>query len=207
MHFEFYTRLAVNTLPGNEQRVLVIGPMLSGGTATPLNAVSVYSEDEADLYFGAGSLAAAMARAAINANSYLQLDVIGIADSGAGKAATGAVTVSGTAISSGTLSVWVAGEQVTVDVETGDEPSKIIPALVEAMTQTPSLLVTGEYKSETSQLTVTTRTKGAWGNDITLSASTTAGGLTVNATPMANGEMDPDIQPHWMQFRRRSQHS
>ncbi len=80
---------------------------------------------------------------AINANSYLQLDVIGIADSGAGKAATGAVTVSGTATSSGTLSVWVAGEQVTVDVETGDEPSKIIPALVEAMTQTPSLLVTG----------------------------------------------------------------
>ncbi len=52
VHFEFYTRLAVNTLPGNEQRVLVIGPMLSGGTATPLNAVSVYSEDEADLYFG-----------------------------------------------------------------------------------------------------------------------------------------------------------
>ncbi|EHY2066434.1 phage tail sheath C-terminal domain-containing protein [Escherichia coli] len=195
VHFEFNTRLAVNTLPGNEQRVLVIGPMLSGGTATPLNAVSVYSEDEADLYFGAGSLAAAMARAAINANSYLQLDVIGIADSGAGKAATGAVTVNGTAISSGTLSVWVAGEQVTVDVETGDEPSKIIPALVEAMAQTPSLLVTGEYKSETSQLTVTTRTKGAWGNDITLSASTTAGGLTVSATPMANGEMDPDIQP------------
>ena len=113
VHFEFNTRLAVNTLPGNEQRVLVIGPMLSGGTATPLNAVSVYSEDEADLYFGAGSLAAAMARAAINANSYLQLDVIGIADSGAGKAATGAVTVNGTAISSGTLSVWVAGEQVT----------------------------------------------------------------------------------------------
>ncbi|EFH9017212.1 phage tail protein, partial [Escherichia coli] len=73
--------------------------------------------------------------------------------------------------------------------------SKIIPALVEAMTQTPSLLVTGEYQSEASQLTVTTRTKGAWGNDITLSASTTAGGLTVSATPMANGEMDPDIQP------------
>ncbi|MGT4977134.1 phage tail sheath subtilisin-like domain-containing protein, partial [Escherichia coli] len=58
-----------------------------------------------------------------------------------------------------------------------------------------SLLVTGEYQSEASQLTVTTRTKGAWGNDITLSASTTAGGLTVSATPMANGEMDPDIQP------------
>lgn len=195
VHFEFNTRLAVNTLPGNEQRVLVIGPMLPDGTATPLNAVSVYSEDEADLYFGAGSLAAAMARAAINANSYLQLDVIGIADGGAGKAATGAVKVTGTATSSGTLSVWIAGEQIAINVDVGDEPSKIIPALVTVMTQTPSLLVTGEYKSDTSQLTVTARTKGTWGNDITLSVSTTATGLVVATTPMASGEMDPDIQP------------
>ncbi|EJS6356057.1 phage tail protein, partial [Escherichia coli] len=148
-----------------------------------------YSEDEADLYFGAGSLAAAMARAAINANSYLQLDVIGIADGGAGKAATGAVKVTGTATSSGTLSVWIAGEQIAINVDVGDEPSKIIPALVTAMTQTPSLLVTGEYKSDTSQLTVTARTKGTWGNDITLSVSTTATGLVVATTPMASGEM------------------
>ncbi|STJ90100.1 tail sheath protein [Escherichia coli] len=81
----------------------------------------MYSEDEADLYFGAGSLAAAMARAAINANSYLQLDVIGIADGGAGKAATGAVKVTGTATSSGTLSVWIAGEQIAINVDVGDE--------------------------------------------------------------------------------------
>ncbi|MCZ5321906.1 hypothetical protein O5699_04190 [Escherichia coli] len=99
----------------------------------------------------------------INANSYLQLDVIGIADGGAGKAATGAVKVTGTATSSGTLSVWIAGEQIAINVDVGDEPSKIIPALVTAMTQTPSLLVTGEYKSDTSQLTVTARTKGTWG--------------------------------------------
>ncbi|HAX5100551.1 TPA: phage tail protein [Escherichia coli] len=195
VYFEFNTRLAVNTLPGNEQRVLVIGPMLPDGTATPLDAVSVYSEAEADLYFGAGSLAAAMARAAINANSYLQLDVIGIADNGTGQAASGAVNISGTATSSGTLSVWIAGEQISVDVETGDEPSAIIPALVEVMTQTPSLLVTGEYKSESSQLALKARTEGAWGNDITLSVTTTADGLSVSTTSMADGEMDPDIQP------------
>ncbi|EBZ2216964.1 phage tail protein [Salmonella enterica subsp. enterica serovar Montevideo] len=195
VHFEFNTRLAVNTLPGNAQRVLVIGPMLSTGTAAPLNAVSVYSEDEADLYFGAGSLAACMARAAINANSHLQLDVIGITDGGSGRAASGAVRVDGTATSSGTLSVWIAGEQVSVNVETGDDHARIIPALVKTMEQTPSLLVSGEYKSETSQLILTARTKGAWGNGITLSASTTAAGLTLAPTPMVNGEMDPDIQP------------
>lgn len=42
---------------------------------------------------------------------------------------------------------------------------------------------------------MTARTKGTWGNDITLSVSTTATGLVVATTPMASGEMDPDIQP------------
>ncbi|NUH52711.1 phage tail sheath subtilisin-like domain-containing protein [Citrobacter portucalensis] len=195
VHFEFSTRLAVGTLPGNTQRVLVIGPMLATGTATPLNAVSVFSEDEAARYFGAGSLAANMAAAAMKANDYLQLDVIGIPDGTSGQPATGAVKVDGQASSSGTLSVRIAGETVTINVEAGDEPAKIIPSLVKAMEQQPALLVSGEYKAEGAQLALTARTKGEWGNGITLSASTTASGLTLTPTPMANGELDPDIQP------------
>lgn len=195
VHFEFNTRLAVNTLPGNPQRVLVIGPMLSSGTATPLNAVSVFSEDEAALYFGAGSLAANMASAAIAANDYLQLDVIGLPDSGAGKVATGAIKVEGTATRSGTLSVCIAGAQVVINVEAGDTPEKIIPALVTALEQQPSLLVSGQYQSESSQLALSANTKGEWGNGITLSANTSVTGLTLTITPMANGETDPDIQP------------
>ncbi|HBC0038453.1 TPA: phage tail sheath subtilisin-like domain-containing protein [Salmonella enterica] len=194
VHFEFNTRLAVNTLPGNEQRVLVIGPMLSTGTATPLNAVSVYSEDEVDLLFGAGSLVACMARAAMNANEYLQLDAIGIPD-GSGQAATGSVKVDGQATSSGTLTVRIAGETVSVNIEAGDDASTIIPALVKAMEQQPSLLVSGQYNDTAKQLALAARTKGEWGNGITLSCGTTASGLTLTPTPMTNGETDPDIQP------------
>lgn len=195
VHFEFNTRLAVNTLPGNEQRVLVIGPMLSTGTATPLNAVSVYSEDEVDLLFGAGSLVACMARAAMNANDYLQLDVIGIPDGASGQAATGSVKVDGQATSSGTLTVRIAGETVSVNVEAGDDASTIIPALVKAMEQQPSLLVSAQYNDAAKQLALAARTKGEWGNGITLFSSTTASGLTLTPTPMTNGETDPDIQP------------
>ncbi|MEB0964963.1 phage tail sheath C-terminal domain-containing protein [Citrobacter braakii] len=195
VHFEFNTRLAVNTLPGNEQRVLVIGPMLSTGTATPLNAVSVFSEDEVDLLFGAGSLVACMARAAMNANDYLQLDVIGIPDGASGQAATGSVKVDGQATSSGTLTVRIAGETVSVNVEAGDDASTIIPALVKAMEQQPSLLVSAQYNDAAKQLALAARTKGEWGNGITLLSSTTASGLTLTPTPMTNGETDPDIQP------------
>lgn len=195
VHFEFNTRLAVNTLPGNSQRVLVIGPMLSTGTATPLNAVSVFSEAEAALYFGAGSLAANMATAAMKANDYLQLDVIGIPDGASGQAATGSVKVDGQATSSGTLTVRIAGETISVNVEVGDDASTIIPALVKAMEQQPSLLVSAQYNDAAKQLALAARTKGEWGNGITLFSSTTASGLTLTPTPMTNGEMDPDIQP------------
>lgn len=195
VYIEFNTRLAVNTLPGNPQRVLVIGPMLSTGTADPLTAVSVFSDDEAASYFGAGSLAASMAAAAIKANSYLQLDVIGIEDGDTGVKAGGSITIKGTATKTGTLSVWIAGTQVAINVESGDKPETIIPALVAAMQQVPELLVTGAYDTENSQLTVACRTYGEWGNGITLKASTTTTGLTLTVVPMAGGEMDPDIQP------------
>lgn len=195
VYIEFNTRLAVNTLPGNPQRVLVIGPMLSNGTADPLTAVSVFSDDEAASYFGAGSLAASMAAAAIKANSYLQLNVIGIEDGDAGVKAGGAIAIQGTATRTGTLSVWIAGTQVAINVESGDKPETIIPALVAAMQKVPELLVTGAYDTEKSQLTVACRSNGEWGNGITLKASTTSTGLTLTVTPMAGGEMDPDIQP------------
>lgn len=195
VYIEFNTRLAVNTLPGNPQRVLVIGPMLSTGTADPLTAVSVFSDDEAATCFGAGSLAASMAAAAIKANSYLQLDVIGIEDGDAGVKAGGAIAIQGTATRTGTLSVWIAGTQVAINVESGDKPETIIPALVAAMQKVPELLVTGAYDTENSQLTVACRSNGEWGNGITLKASTTSTGLTLTVTPMAGGEMDPDIQP------------
>ncbi|PPA30465.1 phage tail protein [Aeromonas jandaei] len=195
VYIEFNTRLAVNTLPGNPQRVLVIGPMLDTGTAEPLKAVQVFSDDEAAQYFGAGSLAANMAAAAITANAYLQLDVIGLEDEDAGVAAGGAVEIAGTATSNGTLSVWIGGEQVAVNVDSGDTPAEIIPALVEAMAQTPALLVAGAYDTEASSLTLAARSFGEWGNGITVKASTTVSGLTLTVTPMAGGEMDPDIQP------------
>lgn len=194
-YFEFNTKLAVNTLPGNPQRMLIIGPMLAEGTAEPLTVMSVFSDDEAATYFGPGSLAAAMAAAAITANSYLQLDVIGLDHGVVGVAAAGAIVVAGTATKAGTLSVWVAGTRVAVNVESGDTPEVIIPALVAAMQLVPELLVTGAYNEEDVSLTLTCNTKGEWGNDISLSASTTATGLTLTVTPMADGEMDPDIQP------------
>lgn len=197
VYMEFNTRLAVNTLPGNPQRVLVIGPMLAEGSATPLTPVQVFSDDEGNALFGAGSLAAAMIRAAIRANKYLQLEAIGLpeAEGVAGVAASGGLLVAGTAGKTGTLSLWIAGEAVTVNVETGDTGAVLMARLAAAMSTLFTLPVTGGIDGESASLKITARSKGEWGNAIALSASTTTTGLTLTVTPMADGEKDPDIQP------------
>ena len=53
-YLEFNTSLAVRTLPANTQKVLIVVPMLPGGTKAALEAVSVFSSDEAAVYFGYG---------------------------------------------------------------------------------------------------------------------------------------------------------
>lgn len=66
-YFEFNTRLAVRTLPGNTQKVLMIAPMLASGSSAPLVIQNVFSDEEAATYFGRGSMAHLMATAAIGA--------------------------------------------------------------------------------------------------------------------------------------------
>jgi phage tail sheath gpL-like len=79
-YFEFNTRLAVRTLPGNTQKVLMIAPMLASGSSAPLVIQNVFSDEEAATYFGRGSMAHLMATAAIGAYPYLQLQMVGISD-------------------------------------------------------------------------------------------------------------------------------
>lgn len=77
-YFEFNTRMATRTLPGNPQTLLIIGLMLSSAQASPLTPIDIYDDAAAAVAFGAGSLAHIMAKAAIEANPYLQLQVMGI---------------------------------------------------------------------------------------------------------------------------------
>lgn len=201
VYMEFNTRMAANTLPGNEQTVLIIAPMLKTGSTAPLNAVNVFSDDEAAMLFGEGSLAHLMAKAAIKANAYLQFQVIGLEEDDAGIAATGTVTLTGPATGTGTVSLWVGDTRISVAASTGDTADTLYQALAAAVNTEPALPVTasvtltGEAPNTVTTLTVTARQKGAFGNDIKLRATSTAPGVTVTVVAMSKGENNPDIQP------------
>ncbi|XWJ89575.1 phage tail sheath C-terminal domain-containing protein [Phytobacter ursingii] len=192
-YFEFNTRLAVRTLPANAQKVLILGPMLPGGSQAPLSPVSVFSSDEAALYFGYGSLAHVMVTTAINTYAYLDLTVIGISDAAAGVAAAGTLTVTGPASAQGVVSLWVGNTRVDVAVSAADTAPAIVAAMKTAIDNQPALPVSATAAA--GVLTLTAKNKGAVGNDIHLKAQTTATGTTAVVTALSGGATDPDIAP------------
>ncbi len=57
----------MRTLPANKQRLLIIGQRLTAGTVAEKVPTQVFSDAEAAEYFGEGSIAHLMVRAAIKA--------------------------------------------------------------------------------------------------------------------------------------------
>lgn len=190
-YIEFNTKLAVRTLPANAQKVLVLAPMLASGTKAPLEAVSIFSADEAATCFGAGSLAHLMSIAAINSYAYLDLTMIGISDAAAGIAASGTLTLSGSASSQGVVTLWVGNTRVDVAVSATDTPAIIAAALVAAIGNLPGLPVTAAVQA--GVVTLTAKNKGLAGNAITLRAQSTAIGVTTAVAAMSQGNIDADL--------------
>ncbi|PHM47088.1 phage tail sheath C-terminal domain-containing protein [Xenorhabdus miraniensis] len=199
-YFEFNTRMATRTLPGNPQRVLIIAPMGDEAQAAALTPLDIYSDNEAARQFGAGSLAHLMARAAIQANSYLQLQVIGIQTAAAGKAARATLSLTGPATGSGTLYLWVGDQRLDIAVESGDSLATLNGAVVDAVTAATALPVTAASVNQGDDasrygIALTARQAGEFGNAIRLKAECTAKGIGITLSDMTGGENDPDIQP------------
>lgn len=202
-YFGFNTTLASRALATNDQKLLIIGQRLADtATVDALTPVNVFSDDEAALYFGRGSQAHRMARAAIQANQYIQLTVIGLDDAKAAQAAFSRLIISGTASGSGQARLYVCGVAVSVAVAAGDTPDAIQSALAAALNdeqnlpvkaQTGQIPPAGDDDPAIPTLTLTALNKGACGNEIGVTAVMTAPGLTAELTPMSGGEGDPSL--------------
>ncbi len=192
-YFEFNTKLAVRTLPGNLQKVLAIGQRLATGTQPALAPVDVFSDEQAAQLFGRGSAAHLMARAAITANPYLQLTVIAVDDAEAAVAATGTVTVTGPATGAGVVSLSVGATRIDAAVASGDTAAAIATALKVALDKKADLPLTATV--EAGVLTLAARHKGSFGNGIVLKSAVTAPGVSATVVAMAHGAVDPDLAP------------
>ena len=180
---EFNTALAVRTLPGNLQRTLIIGQRLATGTVLANVLTDVFSDVEAATFFGRGSIAHLMVRAALAANPYLSLQVLAMDDAGASVAASGTVTVTGTATGAGVLTAMVGDVPVAIAVAAGDTPTVIAAALKAQFDNQPDLPVSAAVAA--GVVTLTAKNKGTLGNGIKVTAAVTAASVAAAATALA----------------------
>lgn len=186
------------------RRVLIVGQMLATGTAPAgVAAVSAGPTDAVSKY-GAGSQCAIMVARYMALDSQGEVWVLPLADDAASVAATGSITIGGTAGASGTLALYIGDALVPVLVTAGDTPATIATNIVAAAAGVSGLPVTVAVDGTTAgKIDVTALNKGLAGNDILLGLNVlgTAGGqqtpsgVTVTLAQMAGGTQNPTSLP------------
>lgn len=193
---EFDNSLANKGLVRDITRVLLLGQRLSAGSAAPLVPVRVLSGDHAVALFGRGSMLAAMAYAFKDANEDSDLWAVPVADNAAGQAATGTVTIAGTATAAGTLVLYVGGVKLQAAVAVGALATAVAADLADAVGEMPDLPVTASATG--AVVTLTARHKGETMNALDLRTTYWQGdavpaGLTVTIAAMSGGTGNPDV--------------
>lgn len=180
----------------DKHRVLVVGIMLSAGSATADACQQVTSDAQAVALFGEGSQAAAMVKAAKLHNPLVELWATGVDEDAGGTAATGTLTFTGTATEAGTIPFYVAGRRIPIAIAKGDGASDAAAKLNTAINALTRLPVTSGVAL--GVVTTTCRWKGASGNDVDLRVGYYPGevvpaGLSVAVVAMSAGATDPSL--------------
>lgn len=190
-----------NTASGT-QRALVIGQITSAATLPANVPALVASAAEARTAGGAGSMLAAMIAAYRANDAFGEVWYLPIADDAAGTAATGALAFAGPATAAGILSLYIAGQLVSVPVTNAANAATIATAVAAAINGAVDLPVTAAVDGvTTSKVNVTAKHKGMAGNDIDLRANylgsasgqTLPAGVTVTFTAMSGGLLNPSL--------------
>ena len=177
-------------------RNLIIGPKLPEGRLEPGKVVEITRGEEAQVYFGRGSIGAAMAATFRKANKSQPLYIMALDDAADGVAATGSIAFTGTVTNSTTLRFLIAGKEVRLQAPAGGSGDLLATRLATAINENLDLPVMATTSGATVKITC--RHKGEIGNDIDLRAYTKAqplpSGLSVAITQMSGGSGNPVLQ-------------
>lgn len=195
-YIEIDNTKAVRGLPSQDRRLLLVGQRLSTGTVSAGVPTQINNPGQAAGYFGRGSMLHRMVIAAKAANDSTAMWAIALDDLAAGVAATGTLTLTGTATGAGILALYIAGQRVQVGVSLGDTAAGVATKVVTAVTAQVDLPVTASAAA--AVVTLTARHKGLTGNGIDVrlnyySDDATPAGLTAAVVTMASGTGNPDV--------------
>lgn len=199
LYAEFDNENAVQGPQTQPYRVLMIGPRLASGTKAALTKNLVTSYEQAQEYFGAGSLLSEMARVYLLNNKVNELWCVPMDDAVAGVASTGSIQLTGAPTKAGALKLYIAGKKVEVAVAAGDALADIVTNIKAVMDADTSLLVSNAINGgDNTILDLTAKSKMVEGDDIDLRINYFDGdelpdGLGVTITDMSGGAANPDV--------------
>ncbi len=185
-----------------QQRALIIGQMLTTGTATAGTPVICSGVSDAKAMFGLGSMAASMVWAYRQNDPNGELWVLPLSDDGAAVAAAGSMNFTAPPTAAGTLSTYIAGQRVQTLVTASMTAAQTATALAAAINADTDLPVTAAVDGmTTSKVDITAKNLGAEGNDITILVNVLGApggevlpaGLAVTIVAMAAGATNPSL--------------
>ncbi|PZW46850.1 tail sheath protein [Humitalea rosea] len=196
-YVEISNTRAIRGLTKWPARVMLLGQMLSTGTAAANVPIQITSATMARTAFGRGSMLAHLFAAWFGNTLTTEVWAIPMVDAVAGVAATGTVTAVGTATAPGTIPLLVGGRRVEVGVTTGDTAAAVATAVSAAIAASLDLPLTASVLS--AAVTLTAKHKGTCGNSIDVRHSFYPGealpaGITLTIVPMAGGVTNPTVQ-------------
>ena len=190
--FEENTSNAIQGLTAANDLVCILAQRLSSGTVAAKVPTKVFSDADAQLYFGAGSVAHLAARNAILANTNVDLTVVGIDDANGSAQAAGSITVGSVPSTGGTLYVWIGDVMATISYKGTDSAPNIVTKTITAFSQYSNLLpVTLTANSNTLQIEA--KNGGTVGNMIPISTNDKNGITWLTTSVMSGGSGDPDV--------------
>jgi phage tail sheath gpL-like len=123
-YIEFDNSRALQGLPVVRHKILVIGQRLTTGAVAAGVPTRILSAAQAEAAFGRGAMLTATLAALKAANSYTECWAVALDDNGAGAAATGTVTLSGSPTEAGTLNVYIGGQLGPVNTNANHQRSR-----------------------------------------------------------------------------------
>ncbi|MDR1288000.1 MAG: hypothetical protein LBK08_10360 [Treponema sp.] len=183
------------------RKILIIAtPNAAQAASVPINQpFLVLSPEEVAGITGTGGMAHRLAIASFRGSrssvpTYLMLEE----DAGGAAAATGSVALVGGTHGVGMIALYIAGKFYAIFVAAADTVEQIGAAIAAAVTKDSSCPVTAA--SDEGTVTFTSKSKGPWGNGITIAVNqrpgdgeTTPSGLTVTITAMSGGAGLPGL--------------
>jgi len=187
-----------NTAVAN-QRALLIGPMTAAGVATPNVPLISAGTGDANQQAGANSVLALMTAAYRQNDQFGELWYLPLQDAAGATAATGSIAFTSAPTANGTISLYIAGQLVTVPVTAGMTTAQVATAVAVAINLIPAMPATASVA--TSTVTLTADNKGLVGNDIDIRFNYQGAqadevlptGLAATITAMTGGATNPTL--------------